>query len=97
MRGPYSTLTEADLQPGDFNCIKFRQINAVEDPFSRIIKELNIDFRSRVKLEKSVFQLSMSKGKEAYRKAIEEQRAMTDGMPLPPCRYFTDGGSLSGK
>jgi hypothetical protein len=66
-------LTDADLRPSDFNHDKWFRINVDEDRFTRLIEKLNADFRSSVKLEKSPLTLSMSKGKEAFRKALDAQ------------------------
>ena len=66
-------LTDADLRPSDFNHDKWFRINVDEDRLTRLIEKLNADFRSSVKLEKSPLTLSMSKGKEAFRKALDAQ------------------------
>jgi hypothetical protein len=81
--GLENELTDEDLRPSEFNYEKFFNINVDEDRLTRLINTLNAEFRSAAKLHKSPLQLSMSKGKEAFQKALDAQHARTDGVSLP--------------
>jgi hypothetical protein len=84
IEGLEKRLTDEDLRPSDFNYEKFLRINVDEERLTRLVNRLYADFRSSAKLDKSPLELPMSKGKVAYKEALDAQHARTDGVPLPP-------------